>query len=104
MLVTEYGNFDGNSWENTCQKIFKRKYGDDNYQEMPASPGDYGIEGVIKNTGIAIQCYCPDKNYTQKELYEKQRDKITKDLNKFKEYESHIEARIGEKKYQNGSF
>lgn len=98
MLVTEYGNFDGDSWEDTCQKIFKHKYGDDNYQEMPASPGDYGIEGFIKNTGVAIQCYCPDRNYTQRELYCKQRDKITEDLNKLKEYEKNIKDRIGDKK------
>nr|WP_297458722.1 hypothetical protein [uncultured Halomonas sp.] len=98
MLVTEYGTFDGDSWESACQLIFKRKYGKDNYQEMPASPGDFGIEGIIRDTGVAIQCYCPDKNYTKKELYEKQRNKITTDLNKLKEYETHIKERLGDQK------
>jgi hypothetical protein len=55
MIQTKYGTFDGNSWEELCQRVFKLKYGDDNYQEMPASPGDYGIEGVILNTGVAFQ-------------------------------------------------
>lgn len=96
MIQTKYGTFDGDSWEDLCQIVFKRKYGDDNYQEMPASPGDFGIEGFIKNKGIAFQCYCPDKLYTQKELYEKQRDKITKDLGKLKKYEADIKKRIGE--------
>ncbi|WP_204378469.1 hypothetical protein [Agaribacterium haliotis] len=65
---------------------------------MPASPGDFGIEGFVLNKGIAIQCYCPDKHYTQKELYENQRDKITDDLNKLKLYESDILERIGNRK------
>lgn len=96
MLITDYGVFDGNSWEETCQLIFKNKYRECGYQEMPASPGDFGIEGFVKNRGIAIQCYCPDDNYTQKELYEKQRNKITKDVKKLKENEAEIKARIGD--------
>lgn len=98
MVVTEYGIFNGDSWEHTCQLIFKRKYGGSSYQEMPASPGDFGIEGFIRDTGVAIQCYCPDETYTQKELYEKQRDKITVDLKKLKDYQSHIAKRIGDLK------
>ncbi len=96
MIQTKYGIFDGNTWEELCQLVFKRKYGDDNYQEMPASPGDFGIEGFIKNKGVAFQCYCPDKHYTQKELYDKQRDKITKDLDKLKKYEADIKVRLGD--------
>jgi uncharacterized protein (UPF0210 family) len=65
------------------------------YQEMVASPGDFGIEGFTKLNGVAFQCYCPDNHYTQKELYEKQRDKITTDLGKLKKYESEIRRRLG---------
>ncbi len=98
MIQTKYGTFNGGSWEDLFQRVFKLKYGDQNYQEMPASPGDYGIEGFVLNTGIAFQCYCPDRLYSVTELYEKQRDKITKDLGKLKTYQSAIAARLGTEK------
>lgn len=94
MLKTEYGTFDGDSWEALCQKCFKIKYDSDGYQEILASPGDFGLEGFTR-TGIAFQCYCPDEDYTMDELYEKQRDKITKDLKKLKTYETQINERLG---------
>lgn len=95
MYLTKFGLYDGNSWEALFQLIFKNKHGSDDYQEMPASPGDYGIEGFVGNTGVAFQCYCPERNYEQDELYEKQRDKITRDIGKLKTYEKEIKARIG---------
>ena len=95
MIQTKYGTFDGDSWEDLCQLVFKSKYKDKQYQEMVASPGDFGIEGFTKLDGVAFQCYCPDTHYTQKELYEKQRDKITKDLEKLRTYENEISRRLG---------
>lgn len=82
VFQTAYGAFDGNSWERLCQLVFKRKFTDDGYTHIPATPGDYGLEGFTKTTGCGYQCYCPDKAYPQKDLYEKQRDKITTDLKK----------------------
>lgn len=95
MIETKYGSFDGDSWEYLCQLVFKLKYKDRQYQEMVASPGDFGIEGFTKLDGVAFQCYCPDNLYTQKELYEKQRKKITEDLGKLKKYEQEIGCRLG---------
>src|SRR5689334_11077025 len=94
MLKTVHGIFDGDAWERLCQMIFKKKFAPDGYQQMVASPGDYGIEGFTR-TGIAYQCYCPSEEYTLQVLYEKQRDKITKDLGKLKTYETQIRDRIG---------
>lgn len=104
MYRTKYGPYNGDTWEDLCQQIFKKKYGDDGYQEMVASPGDFGIEGYTKKTGLAFQCYCPDKEYTQIELYEKQRDKITKDLGKLKKYETQLQARLGDTKIKEWIF
>ena len=94
MIETKIGSLDGSSWEGLCQSVYKRKY-QRTYQEMVSSPGDWGIEGFVREQGIAIQCYCPDANYNQAELYEKQRDKITVDLNKLKKYAFQLEQRIG---------
>ena len=98
MLTTRFGAFDGKSWEALLQQVFKRKYHSDGYQMMPASPGDFGLEGFIAATGEGFQCYCPEKHYSKEELYEYQRDKITQDLGKLKAYRVEITRRLGETK------
>ena len=95
MYQTTYGAFDGNSWERLCQLVFKRKFIDDGYTHIPATPGDYGLEGFTKTTGWAYQCYCPEKVYPPKELYEKQRDKITTDLKKLQTNKVDLEKVLG---------
>lgn len=92
---TAYGAFDGNSWERLCQLVFKRKFTDDGYTHIPATPGDYGLEGFTKTTGCGYQCYCPDKVYPTKDLYEKQRDKITTDLKKLRTNETDLTKILG---------
>lgn len=95
MFQTPYGPFDGNSWERLCQLVFKRKFTDDGYTHIPATPGDYGLEGFTKTTGYGYQCYCPDKVYPPKDLYEKQRDKITTDLKKLRTNETDLTKVLG---------
>ena len=99
MFVTTYGNFDGKSWEDMFQIILKRKYMIVNYQRVKASPGDFGIEGFTKD-GQTFQCYCPDMLTDDKTLYEKQRDKITKDINKLKTNSKEIKEIFGGVKLQ----
>lgn len=103
MIDTEYGKFDGDKWEKICQICFKRKYEEECYFEIVADPGDFGIEGFTR-TGKAFQCYCPDFNYTRKELYEHQRDKITKDLNKLKTFKKELKRRLGDTKIKRWYF
>ncbi|MDA2738624.1 MULTISPECIES: hypothetical protein [Bacillus cereus group] len=82
MYHTEFGNFDGDSWETFCQRCLKIRYKDGSYQSIPAHfGGDLGIEGYTRD-GVVFQCYCPDENYDPKELYEHQRAKVTNDLKK----------------------
>ena len=77
---------------------FKLKFGS-LYQRMPASPGDYGIEGWTTD-GMAFQCYCPEKSYTQDELRVAIQSKITRDVPKLKLYQAQIASRIGATKIQ----
>ena len=95
MFNTSFGPFDGNSWERLCQQVFKKKFLPDGYQHIPATPGDFGLEGFTTTTGYGFQCYCPDKLYSDKELHEKQRDKITADLKKLKTYEEDLRKLLG---------
>lgn len=88
MYKTHFGYHDGDSWEALCHLSLKMKYGA-SYTEVPASPGDFGLDGFIEE-GIAFQCYCPERECTDKELYISQRDKINKDTKKLKLYETQV--------------
>lgn len=98
LFTTPYGPFDGNSWERLCQLVFKRKFAADGYMHIPATPGDYGLEGFTKTTGYGFQCYCPEKAYPTKDLYEKQRNKITTDLKKLQTNEADLKKVLGSTK------
>lgn len=98
MFKTNIGAFDGTSWEALCQQVFKKKYAGDGYQHIPPSPGDFGLEGFCSVTGIGFQCYCPNSHYTRRELYGRQRAKITDDLNKLKEYQIPLAQILGDAK------
>ena len=89
MIKTEYGTFDGNKWESVSQLCFKNNFREEAYQEIKATPGDFGIEGFTR-TGKAFQCYCPNEHYSSKELYDNHRNKITKDLKKLRTYEKQL--------------
>ena len=94
MIKTEFGNFDGNKWESISQLCFKNNFREEAYQEIKATPGDFGIEGFTR-TGKVFQCYCPNEHYSAKELYENHRDKITKDLKKLKTFEQQLKKILG---------
>jgi hypothetical protein len=69
-------------WEELCDNCYRMRYQADNYQKIPSLYlGDGGIEGFTKK-GIVYQSYCPEKEYTDEELYEHLRDKVTKDISK----------------------
>ena len=79
-MRTSLGQMNGDAWEDYCQKLLRLKYTD--YQEVPAQfGGDLGIEGFTRS-GTVFQCYSPDEDLGGVELYEKQRDKITRDIAK----------------------
>ncbi len=75
-------NLDGNAWEDICVQCYLSKYQDCNYTHIPAiSGGDAGIEGYT-TTGIVHQCYYPGRNYSDNELYEALRKKLSADISK----------------------
>jgi hypothetical protein len=103
MYQTRLGSFDGNHWEGIMQLCFRLKYESEHYQSVPASSGDCGIEGYTK-TGKVFQCYCPDNNMSSKDLYDKQRDKITRDLAKLKLYEGRLKKFLEDTKIKEWIF
>lgn len=79
------GPLDGNAWEKLCNSCYKMRYKNESYTEIPASyEGDAGIEGFTIN-GIVTQCYAPEREYSDNELYSHLRKKMTDDINKLKQ-------------------
>ena len=75
-------NLDGEAWEKLCDACYRDRYKAENYVKIPAAhSGDTGIEGFT-HSGIVYQCYCPQKTYSDQELYEHLRDKVTADIGK----------------------
>lgn len=75
-------DLDGKRWEELCTKFYRMRYQGDGFQEVPAMyRGDHGIEGFTLS-GIVYQCYYPEKNYSDDDLYKSQRIKVNKDINK----------------------
>ena len=89
------GEVDGDGWEDYCQQLLKLKYGGDGYQEVPDRfGGDLGIEGFTQN-GLVFQCYCPEGEPTSTELYEGQRNKVTRDISKLLKNETELKKLLG---------
>lgn len=89
-MKTSLGQMDGNAWEEYCQKLLRIRHQD--YQKVPARfGGDLGVEGFTFS-GLVFQCYCPDDNPFGKDLYEKQRAKITRDISKLIRHADKISA------------
>lgn len=84
---------DGDSWENLCNACYRMHYENDHYTEIPAAyKGDAGIEGFT-TTGVVTQCYAPEKDFSDNELHDHLRNKMTADINKLKkpEYRERLE-------------
>lgn len=76
------GPLDGDSWEELCNSCYRMHYESEHFTEIPAvHKGDAGIEGFTQ-TGIVNQCYCPEREYSDDDLYTHMRKKMTDDIKK----------------------
>lgn len=81
-VVYEDKELNPETWEEFIDQIYRIKYKDEGHQYIPArNDGDCGIEGYTE-TGKVYQCYFPEGEYSPNDLYEKLRDKLTKDIGK----------------------
>lgn len=90
LYQTPIGPHDGDTWERLCHVCLTIKFNKSQYIDVPASPGDYGIDG-FNSIGEAFQCYCPERECSDKDLYASQRKKITDDINKLKKHKGKID-------------
>lgn len=81
---------DGDEWEDFCQSCLKIKHQHQNFKSVPSdSGGDYGLDGFNAD-GDVYQCYCPEKDYSDEDLYKHQRTKVTNDIQKLYDYRDKI--------------
>lgn len=81
-ILTFLGDLNGDSWEDWCNRCYKIRYQKEHYTVIPAvHGGDGGIEGFT-TSGVVTQCYYPERQYSDDELYEHMRNKMTRDVRK----------------------
>lgn len=86
------GYMTGNAWEDLCVQCYRIRYQKDNYTAIPAvQGGDAGIEGFTYK-GVVHQCYCPERDYSDNDLYEHQRKKLSADIEKLKTNANRLKA------------
>ena len=86
------GYMTGNAWEDLCVQCYRIRYQEDHYTAIPAvQGGDAGIEGFT-NKGVVHQCYCPERSFSDNELYKHQRDKLTEDIKKLEKNANRFKA------------
>jgi hypothetical protein len=86
----------GEEWQNWANKLLTCHYGPTEYQKVPDNDkGDAGIEGFTISDGHAYQAHGCEEPLSTTDRYEKQRDKMTRDINKFIENRSILEKIFG---------
>lgn len=76
-------DWDGNDWEKHCLSLLRMRYrAPGQFEIVPAlDEGDLGIEG-FSHDGCAYQCYATMGPLPLRVRYERQRDKLTEDVEK----------------------
>lgn len=72
-----------NEWQKNILGLLRLRYGYELVEVPDRDGGDGGIEAFSRD-GCSYQCYAPDEPLSTAERYQKHRDKMTNDLNKFK--------------------
>lgn len=89
-MLSSYLTYDGNEWERRVLTWLHLRYPGGEFEEVPAEHhGDFGLDGFSRD-GIAYQCSAPQTPLKVKELFENQRNKMNKDIDKFIENEKDL--------------
>lgn len=89
----------GNDWQDWANQLLTAHYGPTEYSRVPdKQKGDAGVEGFTLTEGHVYQAYGCEEPISVKERFEKQRDKMTRDLKKFVYNQVLLEKLFGETK------
>jgi hypothetical protein len=88
----------GDDFQDYCSLLLRKRNAAADEHDLQIVPdndkGDLGIE-AFTTKGAAFQCYAPEEPLTTQARYEKQRDKLTTDLNKLKNRAEKFEELLG---------
>src|SRR5262245_25188814 len=95
--LSGFESLTGDEWQDLCLRVLHEHHGAGELIEVPDDDrGDGGLEAFSLD-GCAYQCYAPENEPLSAKLrYEKQRDKMTKDVGKFIGNAAKIEALVPE--------
>lgn len=83
-MISHIPRLSGEDWQNWANKLLACHYGPTEYQTVPDNDkGDAGIEGFTVSGGHVYQAYGCEEPLSTTERFEKQRDKMTRDIGKF---------------------
>lgn len=82
--LSGFEHLNGNEWQDLCVRVLHEHHGGGQFIEVPDQDrGDAGLEGYSLD-GCVYQCYAPENEPLDASVrYEKQRNKMTKDVGKF---------------------
>lgn len=89
---------EGLAWQRWANELLIAHYGPTTYVKIPDTEGDGGIEGFTCPCGHAYQAYGAEKEKAGRALFDAQRDKMTRDINKFIKNKSLLQKLFGEVK------
>jgi hypothetical protein len=88
----------GDDFQAYCTLLLRKRNAAADEHDLQMVPdndkGDLGIE-AFTTKGAAFQCYAPEEPLTTQARYEKQRDKLTTDLNKLRNRVGRFEELLG---------
>ena len=83
-MIVDIEAWDGNEWEAHVLRLLQDQYGHENVQKVPAKhKGDCGLDYFCLNKCLVIQCYAVEEPVEISVRANKQKSKITIDINKF---------------------
>ena len=85
----------GEDWQAYCLQLLRLRFGVALHVVPDKDRGDLGIEAFARD-GSVFQCYAAEEPLTTDRLYEKQRDKMTTDLDKLCRNERELLLLLGE--------
>ena len=89
----------GKDWEDWANQLLSVHYGPAEYSRVPdKQQGDAGIEGFTLSDGHVYQAYGCEEPISVPARFIKQRDKMTRDLNKFVNNQASLEKLFGDTK------
>jgi len=83
-MAATVARLEGDEWQEWANQLLSQHYGPTEYQRVPDNQkGDAGLEGFTVTEGHAYQAYGCEEPLSTQQRYEKQRDKMTRDVRKF---------------------